>query len=440
VAKSSYLYSSLTLANGVALAVSGEPATSSQADYGLSFQGGNVFSTGLPASLNRLCYEGNVQEQRLFDISDQNTVLNPAVKFMWISSPGLSPTVRFRFTDISMPCGRDSVPVLGFYPGSEALSGELSFRDCQLRGCSLNLNNPAGTPELTFALTNNIVERCHLTITRQNTQPLPRVQHYAYNNLFRGGSIAYSYNGAVSGDNVWYVENNFFDTAVQSLTGSPGGFFYASNNGFSIGTVNSIGTRNQLLNVGANYTAGPLGPYYYPTTPSGGLARLMEAGDRSAPDAWLYHYTTRNNFPAALTTCPQTSNMEEKEGATTVDIGFHYVAVDQNGNPIDTNSDDMPDYLSDLNGNGAVDQPLGEIPWDLAITHGPLDQRMGVGGQANFTVAACGFPPLTYAWTKDNDPTVRWTLSTWQFPVAVDSYGTYKVRVTDGIHCRPIEM
>jgi len=46
-----------------------------------------------------------------------------------------------------------------------------------------------------------------------------------------------------------------------------------------------------------------------------------------------------------------------------VDIGYHYVAVDTNGIPFDTNGDGIPDYLEDINGNGLVDS--GEIGWNI---------------------------------------------------------------------------
>jgi hypothetical protein len=38
-----------------------------------------------------------------------------------------------------------------------------------------------------------------------------------------------------------------------------------------------------------------------------------------------------------------------------VDIGYHYVAVDTNGIPLDSNGDGIPDYLQDANGNGVYD-------------------------------------------------------------------------------------
>ena len=61
----------------------------------------------------------------------------------------------------------------------------------------------------------------------------------------------------------------------------------------------------------------------------------------------LFHFTTQISQVA--------------EGFSTVDIGYHYVAVVQYGNPLDTNGDGIPDYLEDANGNGWVDS--GETAW-----------------------------------------------------------------------------
>ena len=44
-----------------------------------------------------------------------------------------------------------------------------------------------------------------------------------------------------------------------------------------------------------------------------------------------------------------------------MDIGYHYVATDPGGNPLDTNGDGNPDYLEDANGNGLIDN--GEYAW-----------------------------------------------------------------------------
>lgn len=87
-----------------------------------------------------------------------------------------------------------------------------------------------------------------------------------------------------------------------------------------------------------------LGSFYQPTN-----SLLIDKGNTTADLLGLYHFTTQTN--------------QIKETNSTVDIGYHYVAVDTNGIPIDTNGDGIPDYIEDANGNGLVDS--GEIGWNI---------------------------------------------------------------------------
>jgi len=100
-------------------------------------------------------------------------------------------------------------------------------------------------------------------------------------------------------------------------------------------------------------------------------SKLIYAGSRTAASAGLYHYTETTNL---------VNGLEVPDGANTVSMGYHYVAVDQNGNPLDNNSDRIPDYLEDPNGNGVMD--VGEAEWQIS--------PFGLGGANNLQV----FTPL----------------------------------------------
>jgi hypothetical protein len=80
---------------------------------------------------------------------------------------------------------------------------------------------------------------------------------------------------------------------------------------------------------------------------------FINAGSRTAPLAGLYHFTTLTN--------------QTKEASTVVDIGYHYVALNAQGLPVDTDGDGFADYSEDRNGNGLFDAALGETDasvWD----------------------------------------------------------------------------
>jgi len=93
------------------------------------------------------------------------------------------------------------------------------------------------------------------------------------------------------------------------------------------------------------------GAFYLPLGSS-----LVDHGSTTADQVGLYHFTTQTN--------------QLKETNSVVDIGYHYVATDAYGNPIDTNGNGIPDYIEDGNGNGIFDagdgadwlgSPLGTV-------------------------------------------------------------------------------
>jgi hypothetical protein len=94
-----------------------------------------------------------------------------------------------------------------------------------------------------------------------------------------------------------------------------------------------------------SYATGALGPWYLGSS----SPTLVDAGCMMAGAAGLYHHTTQTN--------------QTPEGATIVDLGFHYVAVDANGLPLDYDGDGIPDYLEDTNGNGSYDSATDLSDW-----------------------------------------------------------------------------
>jgi hypothetical protein len=78
------------------------------------------------------------------------------------------------------------------------------------------------------------------------------------------------------------------------------------------------------------------GEFYEPSN-----SVLVNTGNPTADLVGLYHFTTQTN--------------QVKETNSVVDIGYHYVATDEYGNPIDTDGDGSPDYIEDTNGNGSYD-------------------------------------------------------------------------------------
>jgi len=166
------------------------------------------------------------------------------------------------------------------------------------------------------------------------------------NNLFYGGILeidpTYQTNAT--------VRDNLFDRTTIEF--DAGGWAY--NGGYNAFVTNysrllPTNVADIVLSSPPAYEMGPLGSFYQPSN-----SVLVNAGSTTADQVALYHYTVMTNLGGGL---------EIKETNSVVDVSFHYVAVDSNGLPIDSNGDGIPDYLSDLNGNGSVDS--GEIGWNI---------------------------------------------------------------------------
>ena len=198
----------------------------------------------------------------------------------------------------------------------------------------------------------------------------------------------------------WNIQNTAFDGTAfltsDNFNGNPSytAFDYNAYNGsnnswatYNSGYVNT----NRLETVGLhdvivtnfNWQSSWLGNYYLPTN-----STLIDAGSTTANQVGLYHFTTQTN--------------QTKETNSIVDIGYHYVATDNNGNPVDTDGDGISDYLEDANGNGAWD--TNETDWALAIITQPTDQIIIEGSNTTLSVTADGIGPFTYQWYFNSLP------------------------------------
>ena len=326
----------LTLGSGVAVA-------SFQSYYDVGFlaagidtlgvAGVQLTSVGTALTHNQICQYAAVQEQPILWGSGPFKYAVPVV----ISGSGFagsSPAVLYgRFTDFDGLAGLGSVATFAASsPGGVQIGGgdpvELNLRDCRVGPGWLVGYTYQGTD--TNICINNLFDRGGIEISDFDGDSPVTMQ----NNLV--------HNGYVTFDNevqtyTWTVENKFFD----NTTLSPGsGGLSQDHNGYWNTTQLTPTNGNDVVVTNFIYASGPLGNYYQVST------NLLYRGSTTAATMGLYHYTVQTNL---------VTGVEVAEGTNTVSLGFHYVAVDQYGNPLDSNGDGIADYLEDANGNGIYD-------------------------------------------------------------------------------------
>ena len=180
--------------------------------------------------------------------------------------------------------------------------------------------------------TNCLFDRVQLNVLGSNP-----AQYWMRNCVLHGGALGlYEYSQTWP---VWIEDCAFDNTSIYVENNSNGNTnqTYCDFNAFLTNDLLPMPGNHDVTNVHSfNWQSSWYGNYYQLAN-----SPLIDRGSTTADKFAMYHFTT------------QTSQL--KETNSIVDIGYHYVAADANGNPIDTDGDGVPDYLEDSNGNGVYD-------------------------------------------------------------------------------------
>jgi hypothetical protein len=310
--------------------------------FGLKLdQGGTLISEGTPLALNRFVRTHAVQE-----LASQAAGSNGVPTFADAHPATTTLTARLRFTDLPMLAG--DYYHLKQSPSNGAIA-ELMFRDSEIRGGYLSLS-PSNTSQ-TIAWTNSLFERVGIDVS-----PSAAMTLNAWNNLHYEGWLNLQ---PITGSS-WTFKDSLFDATaitqnVVSVTHDYNGYRTNANR------LTPNGANDIVTN--AVYETGALGRWYLPTN-----SPFLDVGSRLASAAGLYHYTSITN--------------SVKETNSTVNIGYHYVALNGSGQPVDSDGDGVADYIEDANGNGTAD--IGEADWQS------FNSPNGLAGSPALTV----FTPL----------------------------------------------
>jgi hypothetical protein len=325
----------VVLTNGVAVATFGESGLRIDKEAGFASQGGPLI-----AQRNHILRYSAVQEQST-NWGGGSVTTNRAVEPYQYGS--IAPTGLFRFTDF------DGLAGSGYHlyaNGTNTIFGTLTIQDCELNGATARI---AGSEAGRITLKNNLFLGVETSFRDQ-----PEIN--AYNNLFHRGALDVQ---PTTSTNVWTFKDNVLErvavTQVGKVTNDYNGYItnataqWLTNSGSHDIFTNKFGWQTGLLS-----------RFYQPTS-----SLFLNVGSRSVTNAGLYWYTCLTN------------NVQD---TNTVDLGYHLIALDGSGQPLDTDGDGLSSWWEDLNGNGVFD--LGESNWN---SYNSLNGLSGTPGLQVFT-------------------------------------------------------
>ena len=223
-----------------------------------------------------------------------------------------------------------------FYPGSiyAYKSTGLYFTNCLIYRNQLYFYDQNAA--INFALVNCTLYNGILVPVRTSGQ---NTCYWTVQNTSFDGT-AFHFNDYLNG-NINYTTFNHNAYNTNNLAGLSYPFPY----GATTNVLETVGATDKMIS-GFNWQPSWFGDFYLPPN-----SAVIESGNTTADQLGLFHFTTQTNQ------VPETNAI--------VDIGYHYVATDTNGIPLDSNGDGIADYLEDANGDGIFDAgDLGD--WQIS--------------------------------------------------------------------------
>jgi len=336
-----YVFTSLDVTNATVVATNGV-ALGKYGLRGLYLRtGGHFYSQGTPGNPNRLTSYEAVQEQ-------VGTWGSTSSSMPWIFGTPSNAKVHLRFTEVGMTAATQDRRAFW----QAASLGALTVKDSTLRNLYQNMLSYSSSPATSFVLNNSLVERSTFWLDQEYSSSYYNLSANLHNNLARNSSFTFDYGTSSYAFNAY---DNLFESCALVKNGPIN--LYNGNNGHFATTALAGGSGNKTVAT-LDWATHQGRPYYYPTSGTN-LFSLVDAGSRTVASAGLYHHTTRT---------------DQTKDSGTVDIGFHYMAVDSSGQPLDSDFDGIPDYLEDADGDNVLD--AGETAW--ATSTGGVGTSVGL--------------------------------------------------------------